>query len=163
MSDIHIKIDGIKGESVIVAHKDEIEVESWHWAVANPVPAGGGGSGSGAGKPQFADLVFVHRADRASPELWKACALGRSVASAVLTVTRGGGSGAAQDYLTITLRDLRVTSVSLADAASDGQRPVESVSLAYRKAEYQYRPQKADGSLGPAVKFGYDLKTNKPL
>ncbi len=162
MSDIHIKIDAIKGESAIVGHKDEIEVDSWHWAVTNAVPAGGG-SGSGSGRPQFADLVFVHRADRASPELWRACTLGRSLASAVLTVTRGGGSGAAQDYLAITLRDVRVTSVSLADAADDGQRPMESVSLAYRKAEYQYRPQKTDGSLGPAVKFGYDLKTNKPL
>lgn len=161
MSDIHIKVDGIKGESTQVSHRDEIEVESWSWAVTNPVPAGGG-SGGRSGKPQFADLVFTHRADRASPELWKACALGRSLASAVLTVSQSGGR-AAQDYLTITLRDVRVTSVSLSDAADDSQRPAESVSLAYRKAEYHYRPQKADGSLGPAVKFGYDLKTNKPL
>jgi hypothetical protein len=35
------------------------------------------------------------------------------------------------------------------------------VSFNFAKLEVEYKPQKADGSLGPAVEFRYDLKTNK--
>ena len=31
----------------------------------------------------------------------------------------------------------------------------------FAKLEVAYKPEKADGSLGSAVEFGYDLKTNK--
>ena len=30
-SDIFLKIDGVKGESQVKGHKDEIEVLSWSW------------------------------------------------------------------------------------------------------------------------------------
>ena len=65
-SDIHLKIDGIKGESTDARHRDEIVVDSWTWGVANAAPPAGGGGG-GAGKPSFSDLSFTHRVDRASP------------------------------------------------------------------------------------------------
>lgn len=156
LSDIHLKLDGIKGESTAVRHKDEIVVESWAWGVANSPPAGGGG---GAGRATFSDLTFTHRVDRASPELWKACATGKHIRDATLTVARSGAG--AQDYMTIKLADVVVTSAALADTAADALAPIETVGLQFAKVEYAYRPQKADGSLGPAVEFRFDLKKNK--
>jgi type VI secretion system secreted protein Hcp len=35
------------------------------------------------------------------------------------------------------------------------------VSLTFGKVHFEYKPQKADGSLDAGVIFKYDLKTNK--
>jgi len=157
-SDIHLKLDGIKGESVDLQHKDEIDIFSWNWGVAAPLPVAGGGGG-GAGRPAFTDLTFTHRADRASPGLWAACATGRHIKEARLAIAHAGA--AAPDYILIKLGDVAVTSVALADVANDGQAPLETVTLHYAKVEYDYRPQNANGSLGGAVVFKYDLKAGK--
>lgn len=69
----------------------------------------------------------------------------------------------AQDYITIRLTDVIVTSVALADTAVDAQPPVETVGLGFAKVEGGYRPQKADGSLGAPVEFKFDLKKNRPF
>jgi type VI secretion system secreted protein Hcp len=159
-NDIHIRIDGINGESTVSNHRDEIVVESWNWGIANAAPASTGGAGS-AGRATFADFTFTHRADRASPLLWKACATGQVIRTATLSVSRPGP--VAQDYMTIKFTEVRVTSVALADSASDTQPPIESVSLGYAKVDYQYRPQNANGSLGAAVAFKFDLLRNRVL
>ena len=46
-SDYLLKLEGIKGESVDVKHKDEIEIESFSWGATQPaaVVSGGGGAG----------------------------------------------------------------------------------------------------------------------
>jgi len=60
---LFLKIDGIKGESTDVKHKDEIDIESFSWGVSHPgVVATGGGSGTG--RPVFPDLVQL-REDQA--------------------------------------------------------------------------------------------------
>lgn len=160
LNDIHIKIDGINGESTVVNHRDEVVVESWNWGVANPAPAAVGGGGA-AGRASFADFAFTHRVDRASPLLWKACATGSSIRSATLSVARTGA--ATQDYLTIKFSEIRVTSVALADTALDTQPALESVSFSYAKVDYQYRPQNPNGSLGATVAFKFDIKRNRIL
>ena len=157
-SDIHLKLNGIKGESTSVQHKDEIEVQNWAWGVTGGSPAPGGGGG-GAGRATFSDLHFTHRVDRASPELWKACATGRHIRDAVLSVVRPGAG--TQDYLVVKLSDVSVTSVSLSDAAGDTLVPHESVGLAFAKVEYAYKPQNPNGSLGAAVEFKFNLVTNR--
>lgn len=156
VADIHLKLNGIKGESTVVQHKDEIEVQNWAWGVTGGASTPGiGGGGAAVGRPEFEDLHFTHRVDRASPELWKACATGRHIRDAVLSVGRPGGG--TQDYLIIKLSDVIVTSVAMSDGAGDTLVPVESVGLAFAKVEYGYRPQNANGSLGAAVEFNFDL------
>jgi type VI secretion system secreted protein Hcp len=156
-SDIHLKLDGIKGESTDARHRDEIVVDSWSWGVAANLPASGGGSS--VSKPTFSDLSFTHRVDRASPLLWRACASGRHIKEAVLSVTRAGS--ATQDYLTIRLRNVIVTAVALADAAADSAPPLETVSMAFGSLRYGYRAQRPNGALEPALEFSHDRKTGK--
>ena len=40
---------------------------------------------------------------------------------------------------------------------------LDQASIGFSTIQMDYRPQKADGSLGPAVKAGWDVKNNKPL
>jgi type VI secretion system secreted protein Hcp len=71
-SDIHLKIDGIKGESTHTQQGDEIVVDSRTWGIAAGQPAAGGGRTGG--RVAFSDLSFTHRADRASALPLRACA-----------------------------------------------------------------------------------------
>ena len=49
----------------------------------------------------------------------------------------------------------------LAAAGVGGDPAVESVSLNFSKVQFEYKPQKPDGSLDASLHFKYDLKANK--
>ena len=154
---IFAKVSGIKGESADARHKDEIEVLSWSWGVSQSGSAAHGGGG-GAGKATFADLVFTHRIDKASPLLLKACATGQHIPDATITQRKAGGGQ--QDYLVIKLTDVVVTSVANGGSV-EGDPTHEAVALVFAKVDVEYKPQKPDGSLDAGVHFKYDLKANK--
>jgi type VI secretion system secreted protein Hcp len=155
-SDIFAKIGDIKGESHDAKHKDEIEVLSFSWGVTN---AGGvaSGSGGGAGKAAFQDLSIVHTLDKASPKLLEACATGTHLKEATIT-HRKAGKGQ-QEFLIVTLNDIIITGVT--HGGTSAQPASETVTLAFAKVDFEYRPQKPDGSLDAAIHFKYDLKANK--
>jgi type VI secretion system secreted protein Hcp len=155
-TDIFAKIGDIKGESNDSKHKDEIEVFSFSWGVTN---AGGTapGGGGGAGKATFQDLSIVHNIDKASPLLMRACATGEHLKEATIT-HRKAGKGQ-HDYLIVKMNDVIITGVSHSGASS--QPAAETVSLAFAKIDFEYKPQKSDGTLDPGVHFKYDLKANK--
>src|SRR5262245_9817828 len=79
----------IEGESTDKTHPNEIEISSFSWGVAN---AGGGstGGGGGAGKAVLQDFSFAMTTSKASPNLMLACATGRHIPQAALTLRRGG-------------------------------------------------------------------------
>ena len=156
-ADIYAKIGDIKGESIDAKHRDEIEVLSFSWGVAAS-GSSTGGSGAGAGKPTFHDLSFVHIVDKASPKLLEACATGMHVKEATLTHRKAGKEQ--HEYLIVKMSDVTITAV--AHGGSSGQPSPETVSLAFAKVEFQYRPQKPDGSLDAAIHFKYDIRANKP-
>ena len=151
-----LKIDGIPGESTDAKHKDEIDVLSWSWGETQataPAPGGGGGTG----KVAMTDLQVNTLISRASPQLLLACASGKHIKSAVLT-GRKAGKGQ-QEYLTFSLSDVLVSGYQT--GASEAEVPLDSISLNFSKIEVSYKQQKADGSLAPAIRVGWDRKSNK--
>ena len=157
MADIFAKIGDIKGESLDVKHKDEVEVLSWSWGVSQSGSIGRGG-GSGEGKASFNDLNFTHRIDKSSPVLMKACATGGHIKDAMITVRKAGKGQ--QDYLIIKMSDVIVTGVS-PSGSGDGAATAENVALQFAKVELEYKPVKADGSLDTGIFFKYDIKAQK--
>ena len=156
--DYFIKFDGIKGESADAKHKDEIDVESWSWGETHATggPSGGGG---GAGKVAMQDFQFVMGLNRASVGLMKACATGQHIKSATLSARKAGKGQ--QEYLTFKFHDVLVSSYQTGGSEQSEVVPTDQVSFNFAKIEVEYKPQKADGSLGSPVEFRYDLKTNK--
>jgi type VI secretion system secreted protein Hcp len=155
-SDIFAKLGDIKGESLDSKHKDEIEVLSFSWGVTNTGSLSHGGGG-GEGKATFHDLSFVHRIDKASPLLMKACATGTHLKEATIT-QRKAGKGQ-QDYFIVKMNDVIITSVT--EAGSSGQPGSESVTFAFAKVDLEYKPRKPNGTLDAGIHFKYDLKANK--
>jgi len=154
--EIFAKIGDIKGESLDAKHKDEIEVLSFSWGVTNTASAGPGG-GVGAGKASFQDLSIVHTIDKASPRLLEACATGKHLKEATIT-HRKAGKGQLE-YLIVKMNDVVITAVTHGGPA--GQPAPETVSLAFAKVDFEYRPQKPDGTLDAGIRFMYDLKASK--
>jgi type VI secretion system secreted protein Hcp len=157
-SNIFARLGDIKGESLDAKHKDEIDVLSFSWGVVNQPPPAGGGGGA-AGKPTFSDLAFVHNIDRASPLLMKACATGTHIKTATLTSRKAGKTQ--HEYMIFKFHDLLISSVLPSGAAGQPDTGSETVTMSFAKVEFQYTLQKADGTAGGNVAFGYDLKTNK--
>jgi len=155
-SDIFAKIGDIKGESIDAKHKDEIEVLSFSWGVSNPAPAGGS---PGTGKASFQDLHIIHRIDKATPQLLLACATGKHLPEATIT-HRKAGKGQLE-YLIVKMNDVIITGVVHGGNANQEETGSETVSLAFAKVDFEYKPQKADGSLDVGIHFRYDLKNNK--
>jgi type VI secretion system secreted protein Hcp len=157
--DYFLRIDGIPGESTDDKHKDAIDVESWSWG-ATQVGTTAGGTG-GAGRVSIQDFNFVARTNKASPILFLSCASGKHISKAVLTARKSGGQQ--EEFLTLTLSDLLISSYQTAGSETADTVPLDQVSVNFTKVEFEYRTQKADGSLAAPVKTGWDVKQSKAV
>lgn len=157
--DYFLKVDGIDGESTDDKHKNEIDLESWSWGETNAGTSRAGGGG-GAGKVVMQDFHFVMKVNKATPKLMLACATGQHIKEAKLVCRKAGGDQ--QEYMSIKFSDLLVSSYQT--GGSQGEViPVDQIGFNFSKIEFEYKPQKADGSLDAPIKTGYDLKLNKKV
>jgi type VI secretion system secreted protein Hcp len=155
-TDIFAKIGDIKGDSTDNKHQDEVEVLSYSWGVTNTGNIGTGGGG-GAGRATFQDLSIVHKIDRASPQLLQACATGQHLKEATITFRKAGKGQ--QDFLIIKMNDVIISGV--VQSAPSSEAGSETVSLEFAKVDWEFKPQKTDGSLDAGIHFKFDIKANK--
>lgn len=158
--DYFLKLDGIPGESTDEKHKNEIQIDSFSWGVTNTGTMGRGGGG-GSGKADFTDISFTKWGDSSSPALVGAAASGEHIKTAVFTARKQGGKAGQQDFMTITLSDVMVSSYHTSGQGGADSIPLDNFSLNFTKIEYKYMEQKADGSLGGNKVAKYDRATNK--
>src|SRR5262249_21449743 len=150
--------DGVEGETTDAKHKGEFEVLYWSFGVSQAGTAGKGG-GAGAGAAYFQNLALGKTLDKASPKLWLKCATGEHLKQAVLTCRKAGGEQ--QDYLKVTLSDVMLADYVVLETDVDKKGtnviPRDSLLLNFAKIEFEFREQKADGTLGPPIKTGFDV------
>jgi type VI secretion system secreted protein Hcp len=156
--DYFLKLDGIEGESHDSKHKNEIDVQSWSWGESQTGTHAGGGGG-GAGKVSMQDFHFVMQNNKASPKLMLACASGEHIKKGVLTCRKAGKDQ--QEFLKVSMTDVLVSSFQTGGSGSSDIVPTDQISLNFAKIEFEYKEQKADGTLGGAVTAGWNLKENK--
>lgn len=156
--DYFLKIEGIEGESTDEIHKGQIEIMSFSWGVSNSGSMAAG-SGAGAGKASFSSIRLITAVSKASPMLFESVATGKHFPTATITIVNS--EQRAQEFMKVTLSDVLISSYQL-----NGQSvevPIESFKLNFAKIEYEYTPQKPDGSMDTTVKAGYDLAQAKKL
>jgi type VI secretion system secreted protein Hcp len=158
--DYFLKIEGLEGESKDHKHKGEIDLQSWSFGATNGGAHSSGGGG-GAGKVSMQDFHFVMETSKASPKLLLACATGQHIKKAVL-VTRKAGTEQ-QEFFSVTFTDILISSYQTGGSAHGGEKPTEQISFNFAKIEFEYKEQKADGTLGGPIKSGYDVKANKAI
>lgn len=159
-TDFFLKIDGIDGESADDKHKGEIDLLSWSWGATQGGSSSGGGGG-GKGKVSMQDFHFVMTVNKATPKLILACSSGEHIKEATLTCRKAGGQQ--EEYLKYKFSDLLISSYQTGGSGGSGVIPTEQISFNYAKVEVEYKEQKKDGTLGGAIKCGWDLKANKKV
>ena len=158
--DCFLKLDGIDGEASDSKHKGEIEISTFSFGAAQS-GSHAFGTGGGVGKVQLQDFHFLTRVNKSSPKLFKACASGQHIKSALLTCRKAGGDQ--QEYLKIKFTDLLVSSYQSNGTTRGEVHPMDQVTLNFAKIEIEYHEQKPDGSLGGAINGGWDAKVNKAI
>ncbi len=158
--DYFLKIDGVDGESTDDKHKGEIELESFSFGGNNSGSFSSGGGG-GTGKVVLQDFHFVKKTDKASAKLFTSCCTGEHLKTATLVCRKAGGDQ--QEFLTVILSPLIVSSYQSGGSAGSDVIPMEQISLNYGKIEFKYKPQDGKGGLGGEVVGGWDVTTNKKV
>ena len=158
--DYFLKLDGIDGESKDSKHSGEIDLESFSWGETQTGTHSAGGGG-GAGKVQMQDFHFVMKCNKASAKLFLACAEGEHIKKGVLVCRKAGKEQ--QEFLKVTMSDLLISSFQTSGSSHGDEVPTDQVSLNFSKIEFEYKDQKADGTLGGTTKAGYDVKEMKKV
>lgn len=154
-SSFFLAIDGIPGDETDQAFPKTIGVLDWSFGVATAISPTNTGAGVGKSKPQ--PFTFVGRASSASPKLFLAAARGTHITTATLTARRG--SELPFVYLTLTLKNLFVTSYQTSPDPVNAF-PLDVVRLEFGVATLAFTTQKPDGSAGKTVTAGFDFIKN---
>jgi type VI secretion system secreted protein Hcp len=89
-----------------------------------------------------------------------ACASGQHIKDAVLSCRKAGGS---QDFLTITLTEVTISSYEIAGNHAVVVDPTDQFALHFGKIQFHYLQQKPDGTMGESTEAGWDVKNNKAV
>jgi type VI secretion system secreted protein Hcp len=168
--DMFLKIEGIEGESNDSKHSKEIELHGFFIEVRQTGTVGSGTGGMGAGRVRAEDFHFRMRPSKASPKLFLACANGEHIKSAKLTLRKAGKEQ--QEHLVYEFKHVLISSykTSIAwegdrreGAITDWETQLEHITFNFGSVDITYKEQKPDGTLGGAIKAGWEFTTNKAL
>lgn len=157
--DMYLKIDTIDGETTDkeMSATKAIDLLAWSWGVSNSGTTHMGGGG-GSGKANFQDISCTKYIDAGSHALLLACATGEHFSNAVLTVRKAGKTQ--QKYVTITMEEVMVTSVSTGGSGGE-DRLTENLTLNFAKVKFEYFQQDEKGVVSKTAKaMTYDIAAN---
>jgi len=151
----------LKGESQDHQYKDAIEIDSWSFTGHN-ASTHMHGSGGGAGKVSLGDLQCSKSiVDTATVTLFLNLCTGKHFSKAILLCRKKTGhDGNALEYLTITMEDVTVSSISLGGHGS-ATGVSESFSIAFTQLKLKYTQQNKDGTKGSSSEEGWNVAQNK--
>lgn len=150
------------GGSTSKGHEGECEVLSWSHAFDQPTsPVRSHAGGGTIEKANHQDFVFVKSLDSATDDLLKQLWSGKHIGKVTFACYRSQGDVAAVQnatcYLMIEMESVIVSSFST--SGSEGQFPVETISLAYGKVTYTYTGHdRTKGTTGSAQPVFHDLR-----
>lgn len=162
--DILLKLDNIPGEaSGPGPHKGEIEVMAWGWGVTHSASAQSGTTRPKTPFGTISELSLTKWVDKASVPLFMAMASGNHIPSAKLTFIKASTRGSFTDFLTISMKDILITSLSDGGSSSSGDsRLTESVTLNFNEIDIKYLMQNPDGTYSSPYEASWDLAKGKP-
>ncbi|MGD1101859.1 MAG: type VI secretion system tube protein Hcp [Terriglobia bacterium] len=158
--EIHLDLASIQGESLSLAHKDEIEISSFQWGVSNS-PVNTKDGATKGGRVSMTEITVTKFFDKASVQLVKAAATGQILKTAKISWSKSTGDKAPEDFLTITLAGVLITSVQQSSSRSGEGMGSETVTLAFDKISMDYKVQSKSGLLTSAAQMAYDLAQGK--
>lgn len=147
---LHIKFDGIDGESNDFIHKDWCDAISFSHGFSkdkdsNPTRRRGG--------VIVDDLVFTKEMDKASPKIAEAV-LKRTVFPKVEIHLTGTFGGARKTYLAYELKNVLITSYAISGSGNaEFGPPTEEISFSFEEIKVSYTKYDQGGNLEDIIEF----------
>jgi type VI secretion system secreted protein Hcp len=139
--DCFISLDQVPGEANDGEFSGTIEVVGWSWGASQRGDQVMGSSARSAAEVRH--FRFEHQVDSATAGLLSRCVTNVLIPNATLTQRRAGGS-AAQKFLEIKFKQVRVVDVSLT-MSEESLIPRETVSFSFESVTLDYTPQSKAG------------------
>jgi type VI secretion system secreted protein Hcp len=156
-TDFYIKFDEVVGEATDANHEEWSEILSWRHQFLQPGTSRGG-HGPNPEKITHLPLTFHKRLDTATIDILKYCWSGKDFETVTIECFRAAGEES-NKYLTIELKDVIVSDYSI--EVSEGDLPIESISLTYSKVTYIYTEKDKENSEDKGqMPVSTDLKNN---
>jgi type VI secretion system secreted protein Hcp len=157
--EVFLEIEGIRGDSKVDRHRDDIDVVSFKIGVLNTGTFATGGGGA-AGKAEFTDLTVIKFIDSASVPLCLAAAQGDHFRSATLVVRNSERDPL--PILTIVLNDVLISSVNDSASTTDPNgNLLESITLNWARITWTFTKRDQNGSLGTSISRSFDRRTGR--
>lgn len=131
-----VKFDGIDGESKDANHLGWSDLLAITEAISKPSSAAAGSTRQRAAAV-FEDIVLVKEIDKTSVKLREGLAKGKVYPKVEIELTKTFG-GARTTYFKYEMTNVLVTSFSMNVSGSDGDVPVEQVSLNFEEIKWTY-------------------------
>jgi type VI secretion system secreted protein Hcp len=160
-TDYFLEIKDNPGESTDEKFPNTIELLSWSFGGNNPITISSAVSGAAAGKVDFSDFSFTCLMSKASSKLFLNMCNGKTFSEAFIHCRKAGGDGGQQEYLTLSMKMVAVSSYSTSGSSGGDDRPTETYSLVVGAYKFDYKPQKTDGSLGDNISTNWSRVKNK--
>jgi type VI secretion system secreted protein Hcp len=160
--DLFLKImdPPIDGECQKKDHVGEVDILSFSFGAHQTGSFQKGGMGGGAGKAEFTDVSILKEVDKASPQLFQACAAGTHFKKMLLTSQKAGDKPLL--YYTVELGDVIVSSLTNS-GSTGGDAITESLTFNVAQIKFTYYEQQKDGSKGAKSEAGYDIRSNDKI
>lgn len=168
--DAFLKLDNIEGESSDDKYSGQIEVVGFSLGVDQPSDSGSSAKGAaGFGRAEFNDFKILKYLDKASANLFKACANGTLIGSGTFTMCQA--TGQKQEVLKIDFKNLMVGKALLGKNIDFGdfdniepEKLNDVLEVIYFKyAEIQKTYTETDHDTGASkgnIQFGYNVAKN---
>ena len=160
--EIHLDLGSIQGESPSTAHPNEIEISSFSWGVSlTVIRTKGGTGGDTVPKASITEITVTKFVDKASVRLLAAITTGQYFKTAKITWSKSTGGKKPEDFLTITLTGVYITSVNQNSSRGDEGVGRETLTLSFDEVNYDYKEQGKNGIMTSAGQMTYDLALSK--
>lgn len=158
---IYMKIEGIKGQVMTKGFEETIALTSVSHGLTREIKSFTGTSREVA-SPTLSEMAVTKVHDSSSVALFRNSLLGDPFPKVEIFFCRDKGGGEVEAFLTVTLEQVLITSYSLS-GASEGDAPMESLTLNFLKITFAGTWRGADYGAGGEDEFGYDMQTMSAL
>ena len=157
---IFMQLEGIRGESSDIFHKQWVDIESIEWRINRQITSRTSTrKDRESSNPEFSELLLFKRMDVATPYLFleSCCGRGKTI---VIDCTKSGPSHGSDTYMQYRLENALISHYTVGVKNKRDKRPMEAIKINFKRLDQRYIPYNEDNIIQAPIAVGYDSSRN---